>query len=86
MLKLPRCMVRTVEAKKYCFPSHLLNYSGWANNQVNRDRFNRRKSKFITYTCGIHSVRKIPKTVKQQWIYRSFWTKEKGGGEMVPSE
>ena len=35
---------------------------------------------FNTHARGIHISMKIPRTVRQHWVYMTFWTKEKRGG------
>lgn len=43
-------------------------------------QMNKRKSNLISYVQGIHADMEIPKTVWQNEIYLSFWTKKTGVG------
>ena len=59
--------------------------SGWSNNSNNTQQISGRKIQF-SYLWGIHVSTPIPKTVRQNEVYMSFWTKEKKGDEVWDSK
>ena len=77
--------------KKYqYFSSHLLSSSGWTNNQINRTRLTG-ENQHLIHVHGENSPKhaksiQTTKTVRQHWLYKTFWEEEKNGESDFRSE